>query len=352
MLRRFGLPILAATLLIACATFLVASRDFDDASVELVQVRIPLSVTQKLRHAVRRQPRDPAAYWPVFPQLYSINMVNGRIVGEPGGVSAAAATSTPMLERIRAAKLLKEKVSSMLQDAVNINSQAKALRSQAGYAQQQAADVKAEESALRSKIIDVSTNMKTEHATIDALSSKANGLSTNSQWAAKQGVADLALAQKMEAKVKSLRQDTRKISDTLSDLDDTVHHRESKLVDARSDVATQQQKLESDHLKVARLRKRLSRYFLERKQAQDRSIAAHAAALTDKTRIAAVVDRLHVLSKEHDRLSDSRDNLKDIVDTLSDKVSDAKGKADDLQQKIQDVKYEEHDKLETARIGY
>ena len=109
---------------------------------------------------------------------------------------------------------------------------------------------------------------------------------------------------------------------------------------------------------------------MERKQAQDRSIAAHAAALTDKTRIAAVVDRLHVLSKEHDRcrllfsrpvsslcsylcrLSDSRDNLKDIVDTLSDKVSDAKGNADDLQQKIQDVKYEEHDKLETARIGY
>jgi hypothetical protein len=52
------------------------------------------------------------------------------------------------------------------------------------------------------------------------------------------------------------------------------------------------------------------------------------------------------------RLSDSRDNLKDLVDTLSDKVSDAKGNADDLQQKIQDVKYEEHDKLETARIGY
>jgi hypothetical protein len=69
MLRRFGLPILAAALLVTCATFLVVSQDFDDASVELVQVRIPLSVTQKLRHAVRKQPRDPAAYWPVFPQL-------------------------------------------------------------------------------------------------------------------------------------------------------------------------------------------------------------------------------------------------------------------------------------------
>jgi hypothetical protein len=40
---------------------------------------------------------------------------------------------------------------------------------------------------------------------------------------------------------------------------------------------------------------------LERKQAQDNAIAAHAAALMDNTRIAAVVDRLHVLSKEHDR---------------------------------------------------
>jgi hypothetical protein len=37
------------------------------------------------------------------------------------------------------AKLLKEKVSSMLQDAGNIDAQAKALRSQASYAQQQAA---------------------------------------------------------------------------------------------------------------------------------------------------------------------------------------------------------------------
>jgi hypothetical protein len=87
-------------------------------------------------------------------------MVNGRIVGDSGGASAAAATNTPMLERIRAAKLLKEKVSSMLQDAVNINSQAKALRSQAAYAQQQAADVKAEENALRSKILDVSSRLK------------------------------------------------------------------------------------------------------------------------------------------------------------------------------------------------
>ena len=41
-----------------------------------------------------------------------------------------------------------------------------------------------------------------------------------------------------------------------------------------------------------------------------------------------------------------------MVDTLSDKVSDANGNADGLQQKIQDVKYEEHDKLEAARIGF
>ena len=124
----------------------------------------------------------------------------------------------------------------------------------------------------------------------------------------------------------------------MSDLDDTVSRKESKLVDARASVANQQQKLESDHLKQQRLRKRLSRYYVERKQAQDRAIAAHAAALTDKTRIAAIVDRLDVLSKEHDRLSDSRDRIKDIVDSLSDKVGDAKGKADDLQEKIQDVK--------------
>ncbi len=72
MSRRFGLPILAAALLIACATILVASHDFNDANVQLVQVQVPLSVTQKLRHAVRQQPRDPAAYWPVFPQLYAL----------------------------------------------------------------------------------------------------------------------------------------------------------------------------------------------------------------------------------------------------------------------------------------
>jgi chromosome segregation ATPase len=192
----------------------------------------------------------------------------------------------------------------------------------------------------------------------------------------------------MMSKKESLRKDARKvgralcckrcrtrltppqISDTLSDLDDTVSRKESKLVDARSAVAAQQQKLESDHLKVARLRKRLSRYFVERKQAQDRAISAHSAALTDKTRIAAIVDRLNVLSKEHDRLSDSRDRVKDLVDSLSDKVGDAKGKAEDLQEKIQDVKcvrhcrfpqcknvtfwarYEEHDKLEAARIGF
>jgi hypothetical protein len=70
MVRRFGLPMIAVALLIACATIFVASRDFDNASVQLVQVQIPLSVTEKLRHAVRKQPRDPAAYWPVFPQLY------------------------------------------------------------------------------------------------------------------------------------------------------------------------------------------------------------------------------------------------------------------------------------------
>ncbi len=52
---------------------------------------------------------------------------------------------------------------------------------------------------------------QTEHSTIDALSSKADGLATNSQWAAKQGVADLALAQKMEVKVKALRKDARKV---------------------------------------------------------------------------------------------------------------------------------------------
>jgi hypothetical protein len=70
MLRRVGLPILAAAVLIACASFVVVSWDFDTASAELVQVHIPLSVTQQLRHAVSRRPRDPAAYWPVFPQLY------------------------------------------------------------------------------------------------------------------------------------------------------------------------------------------------------------------------------------------------------------------------------------------
>lgn len=52
------------------------------------------------------------------------------------------------------------------------------------------------------------------------------------------------------------------------------------------------------------------------------------------------------------RLSESRDRIKDLVDSISDKVSDVKGNVDDLQQKIQDVKYEEHDKLEAARIGY
>jgi hypothetical protein len=195
MFRRFGLPMIAAALLIACATILVASRDFDDASVQLVQVQIPLSVTEKLRHAVRKQPRDPAAYWPVFPQLYvffaklalcshicvtehvvsvlsaafsyphcsySINMVNGHIVSN-GAATDATGPASPMLQRIHAAKLLKEKVSAMLQDAVNINSQSKALRAQASYTRQQAADVKAEEDALRSKILDVNAHLKVSH---------------------------------------------------------------------------------------------------------------------------------------------------------------------------------------------
>jgi len=195
MSRRFGLPILAAALLIACATILVASHDFNDANVQLVQVQVPLSVTQKLRHAVRQQPRDPAAYWPVFPQLYalaracvracvfacacrtaplccphpspsySLNLVNGRVVGQTGDYSpkpAALEATQPLLQRIRAAKLLKEKVSSMLQDAGNIDAQAKALRSQASYARQQAADVKAEEDALRSKLMEVGSQLKVQ----------------------------------------------------------------------------------------------------------------------------------------------------------------------------------------------
>ena len=86
-------------------------------------------------------------------------MVNGRIVGQAGGNSASE-NSTPLLQQIHAAKLLKEKVSSMLQDAVNINSQAKALRSQATYSRQQAADIKAEEDALRSKILDTNSHLK------------------------------------------------------------------------------------------------------------------------------------------------------------------------------------------------
>jgi hypothetical protein len=86
-------------------------------------------------------------------------MVNGHIVGNTPA-ALASGNDSPMLQRIRAAKLLKEKVSLMLQDAVNINSQGKALRAQASYARQQAADVKAEEDALRSKIMDVSSQLK------------------------------------------------------------------------------------------------------------------------------------------------------------------------------------------------
>jgi hypothetical protein len=86
-------------------------------------------------------------------------MVNGRIVSQTGGNSASG-NSSPLLQQIHTAKLLKEKVSSMLQDAVNINSQAKALRSQATYSRQQAADIKAEEDALRSKIMDTNSRLK------------------------------------------------------------------------------------------------------------------------------------------------------------------------------------------------
>jgi hypothetical protein len=90
---------------------------------------------------------------------YSINMVNGHIISN-GPTTDATGSDSPMLQRIRAAKLLKEKVSAMLQDAVNINSQSKALRAQASYTRQQAADVKAEEDALRSKILDVNSHLK------------------------------------------------------------------------------------------------------------------------------------------------------------------------------------------------
>ena len=94
------------------------------------------------------------------PPSYSVNVVNGHIVQRMADDSATAATDSPLLQRIHAAKSLKEKVSSMLRDAQNINLQAKALRSQASYARQQAADVKAEEDALRSKILDVSSHIK------------------------------------------------------------------------------------------------------------------------------------------------------------------------------------------------
>jgi hypothetical protein len=79
---RLGLPILAAVVVIACASIFVASRDFYESPVQLVQVHIPLSVTQKLRHAVRAQPRDPAAYWPVFPQL-CVNPKHHAAFGRP-----------------------------------------------------------------------------------------------------------------------------------------------------------------------------------------------------------------------------------------------------------------------------
>jgi hypothetical protein len=57
----------------------------------------------------------------------------------------------------------------------------------------------------------VTTISQADHSSIDALSSKANGLSSDSQWAAKQGVADLALAKKLQEKEKLLSRDSRKV---------------------------------------------------------------------------------------------------------------------------------------------
>lgn len=53
--------------------------------------------------------------------------------------------------------------------------------------------------------------MQAQRLSADSLSSKLNGLASDSQWAAKEGVSDLSLAQKMEAKVKLLKSDTRKV---------------------------------------------------------------------------------------------------------------------------------------------
>ncbi len=50
-----------------------------------------------------------------------------------------------------------------------------------------------------------------DRLSMDVLSSKVNGLASDSQWAAKEGVSDLSLAQKMEAKVKLLKSDTSKV---------------------------------------------------------------------------------------------------------------------------------------------
>ena len=115
------------------------------------------------RHVLLPLLSSPRPHPLPLPHSYSLNLVNGRVVGQSSGYSAmpaAVETTKPLLQRIRAAKLLKEKVSSMLQDAGNIDAQAKALRSQASYAQQQAADVKAEEDALRSKIMEVGSELK------------------------------------------------------------------------------------------------------------------------------------------------------------------------------------------------
>lgn len=121
--------------------------------------RASLNASRSLFSTLSSFCTQPSPFFPPH-RSYSINMVNGRVVSQSNGESTAAAANGPMLQRIHAAKLLKEKVSAMLQDAVNINSQAKALRSQAAYARQQADDVKAEENALRSKIMDVSSDLK------------------------------------------------------------------------------------------------------------------------------------------------------------------------------------------------
>jgi hypothetical protein len=50
------------------------------------------------------------------------------------------------------------------------------------------------------------------------LSSQTSGLSSDSQWAAKEGVADISLAQKMKAKVALLKKEARKAGSLPSSL--------------------------------------------------------------------------------------------------------------------------------------